>query len=225
MRKLEEFYRLKLDSDDPESYVKKAATVVGLQRHTRGEKRVWVLNGRVHIDDDGQLIEPSQSPYAWLADYVPSANLCSHGLPDNSTAAIVSPHKLSRRGLRKLIDALQQVYGRNFHAALLVIGAGVLALHYESIYDQGGKVPAAIACGDVSLGKSGASDAALSLLGVQETNKVKSTTDTQALKSATKTTLGLIIDDPTKQQRNCYITLRKGREPPVSRKMFPALHS
>ncbi len=200
MRKLEEFYGLKLDAEDDANnlqymYTKKAVTAVGLQA---GERKIWVLNGKVHLDEDGHPINPQQSPYVWLADFVPSATLNSHSFPDNTTCSTVQPHKRSRRGVRKLIDALQEVYGTNFHAALLLLGAGVLALHYESIYDQGGKVPAAIACGDVSLGKSSATEAALSLLGVHETNKVKSATDIQVLKSATKTTLGFIIDDPTK---------------------------
>lgn len=81
---------------------------------------------------------------------------------------------------------------------LLMLGAELLALHYEAIYSQGGKVPAAIARGNVSLGKSMSTEAALSLLGVQGKNKVKSITDTQAMKSVSKTTLGFIIDDPSK---------------------------
>jgi hypothetical protein len=71
-------------------------------------------------------------------------------------------------------------------------------LHYEAIYAQGGKVPAAIAFGNVSLGKSMSTEAALSLLGVQGKNKVKSITDTQAMKSVSRTTLGFMIDDPSK---------------------------
>ena len=52
--------------------------------------------------------------------------------------------------LTKLIDALEKVYGNNFPAAVTLLGAGVLALHYESINKQGNKVPAAIACGNVA---------------------------------------------------------------------------
>ena len=47
MRKLEEFYRLKADSEDPDIHVKKAVSVVGLQT-MKDAKKVWVFNGKVH---------------------------------------------------------------------------------------------------------------------------------------------------------------------------------
>lgn len=49
MRKLEEFYRLKAESNEPEQYTKIAAKTVGLQQ----EHKVWVLSGDVHIDEKG----------------------------------------------------------------------------------------------------------------------------------------------------------------------------
>lgn len=116
--------------------MKKAFRVVGLQ-HQHADARVWVLNDRIHIDEDGQLIQPEKSTYVWVAKYLPSTTLSSLGIPDNDTASTVSARKFSRRGLKKLIDALQTVYERNFHAAII---------------NEGGKVPAAIATGDVSLG-------------------------------------------------------------------------
>ena len=68
-------------------------------------------------------------------------------------------------------NAYFTVFGRNFPAALLMVGAEHLSVHYEAIYAQGGKVPAAIAHGNVSLGKSMSTEAALSLLGVHEKTK------------------------------------------------------
>ena len=100
--------------------------------------------------------------------------------------------------MSKLIGALEKVYGDNFSAAVTLLGAGVLALHYEAINDDGSKVPAAIACGNVSLGKSAATAAALAPMGAHKCNKVKSITDSRAMKAACRTTLGLVIDDPTK---------------------------
>ena len=193
MRKLEEFYRLKAESNEPEQYTKIAAKTVGLQQ----EHKVWVLSGDVHIDEKGQLIQPRKSPFIWLANY---CNLdCQPGCsyPGNKNASSVLPLPFSTNGLRDLIFALKEVYGPNFPASLLMLGAGLLALHYESLQDCGHKVPAAIAIGNVSLGKSLSAEAALSLLGVHETNKTKLITDTQALRTSTITTLGLIIDDPS----------------------------
>lgn len=60
MRKLEEFYRLQADSEDPDIHVKKAVSVVGLQS-MKDPKKVWVLNGKVHIGEDGELIPINES--------------------------------------------------------------------------------------------------------------------------------------------------------------------
>ena len=193
MRKLEEFYKVKAESDKPEQYTKIAAKTVGLQK----EYKVWVLNGDVHINEKGELIPPQNSPYIWLASY---CNLdfqqgCCY--PGNRNASTATPQQISIDGLRDLIIALENVYGQNFPAALLMLGSALLALHYESLQDRGHKIPAAIAIGNVSLGKSLSAEAALSIMGVHETNKMKLITDTQALKTTNITSLGIIIDDPS----------------------------
>lgn len=55
--------------------IKLAATCVGLQKVTEEEagdinlsleKKVWVLNQDVHVAEDGQLIDATQSPFVWL---------------------------------------------------------------------------------------------------------------------------------------------------------------
>ena len=153
MHKLEEFYRLKADSGHPDHLIKKAVTVVGLQIIS-DVRKVWVFNGKVHIGDNGQLIPPRESSYIWLADNVPEHILHQHGLPSDSEASSVSPLKMSRKALCGVIDALEKGFGRNFPAALLMLGAELLALYYGTIYAQGGKVPAEIAHGNVSLGNS-----------------------------------------------------------------------
>lgn len=158
MRKLEEFYRLKADSEDPDIHVKKAVSVVGLQS-MKDAKKVWVFNGKVHIGEDGHLIPPNESPYIWLADFLPESLLNQHGLPSNSDASAVLPYKMTSTALGNLIDALKNVFGKNFPAALLMVGTELLSVHYEAIYAQGGKVPAAIAHGNVSLGKSMSTEA------------------------------------------------------------------
>ena len=70
-------------------------------------------------------------------------------------------------------------------------------------------MPAALAIGNVSLGKTKSAEAALSLVGMNGVSKVKSITDSQALKYSAMTTLGMIIDDPSKPgeiAESCSIT-------------------
>ena len=108
MCKLEEFYRLKADSEDPDIQVKKAISVVGLQS-MKDVKKVWVFNKKVHIGEDGHLISPNESPYIWLADFLPESLLNQHGLPSNSDASAVLPYKMTSTALGNLIDALKNV--------------------------------------------------------------------------------------------------------------------
>ena len=85
---------------------------------------------------------------------------------------------------------------RNFPACLLVLGAEVLCVHYESVISVASQVPVAIVFGDVGQGKSRATRAALSLLGVQVANYFQEITDHRAHKLTSITTLGAVIDDP-----------------------------
>ena len=110
MRKLEEFYRLQSDLEDPDIHVKKAVSVVGLQS-MKDQKKVWVLNGKVHIGEDGEIIPINESPYIWLADFLPESVLNRHGLPSNSDASAVSPYEMTSNALGNLIDALKNVFG------------------------------------------------------------------------------------------------------------------
>ena len=59
------------------------------------------------------------------------------------------------------------------------------------------QVPSIIAFGNVGFGKTQATKAALSLLGVQEANFVKNITDAKSFQRTSTTTLGIVIDDPT----------------------------
>ena len=195
MRKLEEFYALKSESEFPESLVKQVATVVGLQPHHT--LKLWVFNGQVHMQSDGTLINPSDSEFIWLADYLPDATLAKHNLPTSKDASCVT-QEMSRDGLVSLITALKDVYQENLPAALLMLGAESLAMHYSVLQDNGVQVPAALAIGNVSLGKTKSAEAALSLVGMDGVSKVKSITDSQVLKYSAMTTLGMIIDDPSK---------------------------
>ena len=60
-----------------------------------------------------------------------------------------------------------------------------------------GGVPAGVLYGDVQTGKSTAMEAALSLLGTQESHYRKRCSDVRFLRITSQTTLGLVLDDLT----------------------------
>ena len=62
-----------------------------------------------------------------------------------------------------------------------MLGAESLAMHYSVLQDNGVQVPAELAIGNVSLGKTKSAEAALSLVGMDGVSKVKSITDSQAI--------------------------------------------
>lgn len=192
MKKLEDFYCLKSESEDPHHYTKQVATIVGLQPHSE----LWVFNGQVHMNADRDLVDPKTSPFIWLGDYVSDSVLHKHSLPTSKEASTV-PASLDPSQFHSLLEALENVYQHNIPAATLMIGAEVLAVHYSLLQDIGIQVPAAIAVGNVSLGKTRSAEAALSLVGMDTVSKVKSITDVKAIKFGSLTSLGMIIDDPS----------------------------
>ena len=151
---------------------------------------------KVHLNANGELVDPEKSPFIWLGDAIPEATLRKNNIPTSREASTVTP-SLDPAALHSLLEALENVYQGNLPAALLMIGAEVLAVHYTALQDSGINVPAAIAVGNVSLGKTLSAEAALSLLGMHNASKVKMITNVQALKFGSLTSLGMIIDDPT----------------------------
>ena len=115
---------------------------------------------------------------------------------------------MSRDDLLSLIMALKNVYHENLPAACLMLGAKSLTMHYSVLHENGVQVPASLTIGNVTLGKTNSPEAALTLVGMDGVSKVKSITDSQALKYSAMTTLGMIIDDPSKPGEIAALLLR-----------------
>lgn len=181
MKKYELFY----DSDNPPTR-KIAVKGTGLQE----THKIWVLNADVQYDDDGDLLDVDSSPYIWLGRFAETLQMPS------LQASSALPRKKIKAG-QKLIQSLEDCYLHNFPACLLLLGAEVLCLHYETLMETVGQVPVTVVFGHVGQGKSKATRAALSLLGVERCNYFQELTDHRALKLTSTTTLGVVIDDPT----------------------------
>ena len=184
-RELAYFLMYKTDSflhENPNSK-KVAAKVTGLQQpptwvpQLYQQQKVWVLNAEVQIDENGSTISPDDSPYIWLGDvcagrpeiFQPEVATRQHIIADpkkKSTTAL----PLNPSALHSLITTLEAYYSHNFAAAMFVLGGFLLAVHYESLIDQYGCVPATIAYGTVQCGKSKSTKAALSTVGLKDQN-------------------------------------------------------
>lgn len=159
MKKLEEFYERGLNDESSSTAltVKHAASATGLHSPPCGRK-LWVLNKLVHINDEGELVHPDDSPIVWLGQFFQSSegeNQSQLGRPYaiDQFASVAMP-ELDACVLRTLIDALRSCYKHNFPACLLIFGANILCVHYEQIMDIAEQVSAAVAYGGICHGKS-----------------------------------------------------------------------
>ena len=180
MKKLESY--CKENGDLPKKF-----TVIrtGLQPVGKGsECGVWVFNQDIHINEHGRLINPVDSPYYWSEQL-------------NYLAAKNPATTKKKSSLKKLVHSLKECYIDNTPAVLLTLGAQVLCLHYQELHSKGNfSVPAAVLIGKVNAGKSTACRAALSMLGIHQSNFITSITDSKAKALTNSTTLGVVFDDP-----------------------------
>lgn len=126
MRKLEQY------KEQNAARPKEAVVVTGLQSYT-GHTKVWVLNERTHIDEAGKYIDPSQSPYIWLAKYLPQSERTPFNIPLRYASNALPKKRTS--AVKRLIDCLRTSSGYNFPVCLLLLGAEVLCVHYEALID------------------------------------------------------------------------------------------
>ena len=206
MDKTDSFLQAALD----EPFSRKcAARVTGLQQpptwldEENRQRKIWVLNGDVQLDEHGTPIEAKDSPYIWLGDicaarpelFQPDSASGQHLIADPTTKSnVMLP--LDDGAAAGLIDILDRYYAHNLPAALLVVGGFILAVHYEILIEKFKAVPATIAYGQVQCGKTRATRAALSLMGITSTNFFSDVSDSRAFEFTSQSTLGMVIDDP-----------------------------
>lgn len=186
-----------------------AASVTGLQEpptwlHSEHRSRkIWVLNGDVQLDDNGMPVSLDESPYIWLGEVCGSRPELLQPEPITGHLRIADPTKkscvslpLNEYAAVDLIDILDRYYAHNLPAVLLIIGGFIVCVHYESMIEQHGSVPATIAYGPIQCGKSKATRVALSLMGVSAPNFFTNISDCKAFEYTSQTTLGMVLDDP-----------------------------
>jgi len=189
MKKYEEY----ADNHDGDPPFKMAAKYLGLQS-VNDDYKIWVLNKSLQVGQDREELQISTSPYAWLGDF----SVKCKGLSSYSIVAAKVSGSLSRKiALRKLVKQLKVTYENNYPAAIITLGAQIMSVHYESLFEAGFNVPATLLHGEISHGKSIATKAALSMLGIQDTHFLTGISDSKVLQVTSATTLGLVIDDPS----------------------------
>ena len=161
--------------------------------HLRRDAKLWVLNGSVHVTSSGRLISPEDSPFVWLGNYKKSSNVCT----SYKYASAAEPVQPDKDALTVVVRALHASYLNNFPPSLLSLGAQLLNLHFQQLLPVMKGVPIALLYGAAACGKSTAMITALSLLGTQSSHLIGHCPDVTFFRMTTKTTLGLVLDDPS----------------------------
>ncbi len=171
-------------------------------------EKIWVLNAAVQLNEDGIAIQPSVSPYVWLGDICNTRPDLWQADPTTGQHMIADPRKkstavlpMNARAFTTLVSVLNKYYTNNFPAVLLLLGGYVLTVHYEALMAQQGSVPATLAYGDVQCGKSKATEAALSRMGMRSANFFVEVSDSRSFEFTSQTTLGMVIDDPDEMKQ------------------------
>lgn len=99
---------------------KRAVSRVGCQ-----EDGLWVLNEKLIIDENGRQVSLDDSPCIWLGHLYEGPGI------SKSIDAIAVPLPLDVDMLCSLATKLKAIMEHNFFAALLLIGACVMSLHYR----------------------------------------------------------------------------------------------
>ena len=182
-----------------------AVSVLGLQIPPAwaSQQCVWVFSEKVQLDEDSLPVSLSESPYVWLS------NVCEHRVeffrPNKAgIIELIDPSKrasvtmqLEESCLDDLLLALDDNYEENFPGVLLTIGSYVISVHYESLMEEYGKVPATIVYGEVQCGKSEATKATLAITSTVDGNFFTMISDARAFAYTSQTTLGIVIDNPS----------------------------
>lgn len=167
---------------------KRVVSVVGPQ-----DDDLWVLGPDVHIDSQGQSINPEESSYIWISDMYSGPGVA----PKSSACTIQLP--LTTGSLVLLMDLLRETMKHNFLPAVLTIGATCIALHYKTVMEKFEFCPVPLVFGSPGTGKTTAAKCGLAMIGVLPQRFWSHGTKEMYSQLCSDGFLPLLIDDPRSQ--------------------------
>lgn len=157
---------------------------------------VWFFSENLAINSDGQQVDYSAHKYVWLKNSVLLGSNTKELSLEEITCDVKLP--LSNKPFPVLLDTLETCPKHNFLSCVLMMGAGVMAFHYQELIRQFRLCPQVMATGPVSTGKSVSIQAALSLFGADNVkNHYMKCSKAFCLQRSSVSSLPFGIDDPT----------------------------
>ena len=184
---LSEFIQIK-KRNTRELPTKRAVSIIGPQN-----SQLWVLGPNVHIDSDGNIVDPEESQYIWVSDLYTGP-----GVADGMSTCYISL-PLTTEPLGLLLNQLMHITKHNFFPSLMLIGSCVMALHYNTVKDELGFCPVPIGFGNPGAGKTTALKCGLAMMGLLPHRLWSNGTREMFVQLCCTGYMPLGIDDPKSQ--------------------------
>ena len=162
---------------------------------------VWVMSEEVQITNNGELVQPGETPFLWLRRLVGGNNL----LLQESLACKVATPLDNGESLAHLCLAIRRFMPENFLAAMATLSACIMGANYTTILSVFGCCGVPMLTGPPGSCKSEATKCALSLYGAGETHSCNNqTTPSYIFNAASKTTIPICIDDVSERSADSW---------------------
>ena len=186
-------YKRRCFHKDQPDYVARVG-VLSLGKQVCG--KVWFFSDKVALNSNGQIISYSEHNYVWLKYSVLLGNNSKELSLEEITCDIELP--LSISSFSALLKTLKTCLMHNFLSCVLMMGAGIMAFHYQELIKLFRLCPQVMATGPVSTGKSVSIQAALSLFGADNAkNHYMRCSKAFCLQRSSISSLPFGIDDPS----------------------------
>ena len=162
------------------------ATVLGEQPNGN----IWILNKECYLDEDGSILDPSDSPFYWLSDQISNPAIAPAG------SSLVVKFPLKTTILHDMILTIFPVMEHNAISSLFLLGASAMSFHYRTILETNLNCPVTVAHGPSGTGKTTALLSALSLFGGQKNNFYSRRTKESFVSILARQTVPIGLDDP-----------------------------
>ena len=154
------------------------------------DEDMWVLVPNVHINSEGESINPTESKYIWIGHLYKGLGVA----PDISACNVTLP--LTYRPLVDLMEMLQSVMKHNYFPSVFTVAAFFQALHYSTIMKKYKNCQMPLIFGCPGTGKTTVAKCGLAFTGAIMQRFWSQGTKEKYIQLCCSGCLPLLIDDP-----------------------------
>ena len=158
------------------------------------DEDLWVLGPNVHINSQGESINPTESKYIWIGHLYKGLGVA----PDTSACDITLP--LTCQPLVDLMEMFKSIMKHNYFASVFTVAAFFQALHYNTIMKKYKNCQMPLIFGCPGTGKTTVAKCGLALTGTLLQRFWSQGTKEKYTQLCCSGCLPLLIDDPKSTQ-------------------------